>query len=235
MAKCFTEWTVLPHDPIEKVADNLWRVSGLMTDGKVQRQMVLARMKDGGIIVHNAIALDEASMKEIEAWGTPSVLFVPNSFHRQDAAIWKKRYPDLQVVAPAGGKKRIAKIVPVDATIEGARGDETARLRTLAGAPGVGVLEVRSGDELTAVFCDSILNMKRLKGIPGFFLGPTGKVSVPRFARLMIIKDRRAFTRQIGELAATPGLRRLMFAHGKPVDTDPAGALRQVVTQLGGV
>lgn len=234
MAKCFTEWTVLPHDPIEKVADNLWRVSGRMNDGKLQRQMVLARMKDGGIIVHNGIALDEASMKEIEAWGTPAVLFVPNSFHRQDAAIWKKRYPGLQVVAPAGGRKRIEKIVPVDATIEGARGDDTARLKLLAGAPGEGVLEVRSGDDLTVVFCDSILNMKPLKGIVGFLMGPTGRVSVPRVSRMMIVKDRRAFAKQVGELAATPGLRRLMFAHGRPVDTDPAGALRGVVAQLGG-
>lgn len=234
MAICFTEWTVLPHDPIEKVADNLWRVSGLMRDGKLQRQMVLARMKDGGVIVHNAIALDDASMKEIEAWGKPSVLFVPNAFHRQDALIWKKRYPDLQVVAPSGGRKAIAKVVPVDATIEEAKGDDTARLKPLAGAPGVGVLEVRSGGDLTAVFCDSILNMRKQKGFMGFLLAPTGEVAVPRISRMMIVKDKRAFARNIGELAATPGLKRIMFAHGKPVDTDAAGELRKVVTQLGG-
>jgi hypothetical protein len=225
---------VLPHDPIEKVADNLWRVSGLMRDGKLQRQMVLARMKDGGVIVHNAIALDDASMKEIEAWGKPTVLFVPNAFHRQDALIWKKRYPDLQVVAPSGGRKAIAKVVAVDATIEDARGDDTARLEPLAGAPGVGVLEVRSGGDLTAVFCDSILNMRKQKGFMGFLLAPTGEVAVPRISRMMIIKDKRAFARHIGELAATPGLKRIMFAHGKPVDTDAAGELRKVVTQLGG-
>lgn len=234
MAKCFTEWTVLPHDPIEKLADNLWRVSGLMNDGKLQRQMVLARMKDGGVIVHNAIALDEASMKEIEAWGKPTVLFVPNAFHRLDAATWKNRYPDIQVVAPAGSKKRIEKVVPVDATIEDAKGDDTARLATLAGAPGVGVLEVRSGGDLTAVFCDSILNMQPRRGFMGFLLAPTGRVAVPRVARMMIVKDKRAFARQVGELAATPGLRRIMFAHGEPVDTDAAGELRKVVTQLGG-
>jgi hypothetical protein len=38
MPDVFTEWTVLPHRPIEKLADNLWRVSGEM--GNVQRQMV---------------------------------------------------------------------------------------------------------------------------------------------------------------------------------------------------
>jgi hypothetical protein len=232
MAKCFTEWTVLPHDPIEKVSENLWRVSGLMNDGKLQRQMVLARMKDGRVIVHNAIALDEPEMKELEAWGKPSVLYVPNAFHRQDALIWKKRYPQITVVAPAGGKKGISKVVPVDATIEDAPGDEIARLKTLAGAPGAGVLEVQDGGELTAVFCDAILNVPRRSGLVGFFLSPTGRVSAPRVARLMMIKNKQAFSHQLESLAATPSLKRLMFAHGKPVDTDAAGALRSVVTQL---
>lgn len=231
---CFTEWTVLPHDPIEKVADNLWRVSGLMNDGKLQRQMVLARMKDGRVVVHNPIALDDAEMKELEAWGKPSVLFIPNSFHRQDAAIWKKRYPEITVVAPRGGRKRIAKIVPVEAIIEDAPHDDTVQLKPLAGAPGVGVLEVRSGDALTAVFCDSILNMKAQKGFMGLLLAPTGRVSVPRVTRMMIVKDKRAFAKQIGELAAAPGLTRLMFAHGRPIETDAAGELRTVVSQLGG-
>lgn len=234
MPSWFTEWKVLPHDPIEKLADNLWRVAGTMRDGKLQRQMVLARMKDGGVVVHNAIALDEPEMKELEAWGKPSVLVVPNSFHRQDAFIWKQRYPDLKVVAPRGGRKRIGKAVPVDFTLEDAPGDDTVRLRPVAGAPGEGVLEVRSGADLTAVFCDVILNMEPKKGIPGFFLGPTGRVSVPRFARMIVIKDKPAFRKQIGDLAATAGLRRVMFGHGTPVEDDAPGALRSVVTQLGG-
>jgi hypothetical protein len=42
MAKTFTTWTVLPHQPIEKLTENLWRVSGTMNNGTLQRQMVLA-------------------------------------------------------------------------------------------------------------------------------------------------------------------------------------------------
>src|SRR5262245_14002961 len=210
----FTEWTVLPHDPIEKMSDNLWRVAGYMRNGNLQRQMVLARMKDGGIVVHNAIALGDAEMKEIEAWGKPSVLYVPNSFHRQDALIWKKRYPDMVVVAPTGARKAVSKVVAVERTIEDAPGDPTVQLKTLAGTPGAGVLEVRSGDRLTAVFCDTILNMKRTRGLFGFFLSPTGQVSVPRVSRVMLVKNKKAFATQIGALADEPGLSRLMFAHG---------------------
>jgi hypothetical protein len=233
MAKCFSSWTVLPHDPIEKVADNLWRVQGTMNDGKLQRQMVLGRMRDGRIVIHNGIALDDAGMKEIEAWGKPAVLFVPNSFHRQDAGIWKQRYPELTVVAPKGARKRVEKIVKVDAITEDAPHDDTVRLRPLDGCPGESVLEVRSGDDVTAVFTDAILNMRKQGGPFGFVLAPTGKISAPRVARWMLIKDKKAFTAQLDALAATPGLRRLMFAHGKPaVGAEAAEGLRAVSAQL---
>jgi len=234
MAKCFTQWTVLPHDPIERLADNLWRVQGFMNDGKLQRQMAVARLRDGRLLIHNAIALDDAEMQALEAWGTPAVLFVPNSFHRQDALIWKQRYPKLQVVAPAGARKRIAKVVAVDAITEDAPHDDTVRLVPLAGCPGESVLEVKSGDAVELVFTDAILNMPRRRGPVGFALAPTGRVSAPRVARWMLIKDKAAFTAQLDTLAATPGLRRLMFAHGAPVSADAAGALRSVSAQLRG-
>jgi len=229
MPKCFTEWTVLPHQPIEKISDNLWRVNGQM--GKVQRQMVVARMKDGRLFVHNAIALDEPSMKELEAFGEPAVMFVPNAFHRQDAAIWKQRYPSIKVIAPVAGKKKIGKIVPVDGVCEDAPSDDTVKLRPLPGTPHEGVLEVTTGGALTAIYSDAILNVPKRGGIPGIFLSPTGQVSVPRFARLFLVKDKRAFKADLDAVAGR-GVQHLMFAHGAPVTTDAVGALRGVIAQL---
>jgi hypothetical protein len=231
MPKCFTEWTVLPHDPIEKLADNLWRVSGKMDDGRIQRQMVLARMKDGRVVVHNAIALEEPQMKEIEAWGEPGVLFVPNGFHRQDAAIWKKRYPKMRVFTPAASKKRVAKIVAVDGTIQEAPADETVKLQALGGVPAESVLEVMSGGDLTAVFTDVILNVPKRGGVVGFFLAPTGQVSVPRFSRLFFVKDKKAFRADLEALVARKP-RRVLVGHGAPIDSDAAGALRTVIDQM---
>jgi hypothetical protein len=232
MPKTFTTWTVLPHQPIEKLADNLWRVSGTMGDGKSQRQMVLARMADGRVVVHNAIALGEEEMKQLEAWGTPSVLFVPNGFHRQDAAIWKQRYPEMTVVAPAGARKRVSQVVAVDAVTEDAPGDEGVRLLPLRGVPGESVLSVRSGGETSLIFCDAVLNVKRQGGFMGFVLSPTGQVSVPRVMRWIGIKDRRAFSDQLDQLAADSGLRRILFGHGDPIQSDAPAALRQAAAQL---
>ncbi|MBS1124736.1 MAG: Methanol oxidation glmU-like protein [Deltaproteobacteria bacterium] len=234
MAKAYSSWTVLPHQPIEKLADNLWRVSGKMSDGRVQRQMVLAKMGDGRVIVHNAIALNDDEMRELEAWGPPSVIFVPNGFHRQDALIWKQRYPKAQVIAPKGSKKRVEQVVAVDAVTEDAPHDDTVRLVPLDGVPMESVLEVRSGDRTSLVFCDAVLNMPKLGFPMNLFLGPTGRISAPRVMRLLALKDKRAFAAQLERLAETKGLERLLFGHGQPITDDCRGALQSVVTQLRG-
>jgi hypothetical protein len=232
--KVFTEWTVLPHQPIEKVSDNLWRVTGQL--GEIQRQMVLARMRDGRIVVNNAIALDAAEMAELEAWGEPSVVIVPNAFHRQDSVIWKQRYPKSIIAAPPGGRKRIAKLVPVDvdASSADAPHDDTVRMIAMDGCAFDVLLEVRSADGVTLVFCDAILNVPKRSGIAGFMLSPTGQVSVPRFARWLGVKDKRAFAAHLERLAGTPELRRLMFGHGEPITDDAPGALRRVAAQVRG-
>ncbi len=232
MPAAFATWTVLPHKPIEKLAPNLWRVSGTMPRGKTQRQMVLARMDDGRVVIHNAIALGEAEMAELEAWGTPAILFVPNGYHRQDAPIWKQRYPTLQVVAPAGARKRVAQVVAVDAVTEAAPGDAHVKLVPLDGLPSESVLEVHSDDGVSLVFCDAVLNMPPLGFPMGFFLGPTGTISVPRVVRWIALKDRRALAAQLERLAGTTNLKRLLFGHGKPITEEPATALRKVVSQL---
>jgi hypothetical protein len=234
MAKVFQEWTVLPHDPIHKLSDNLWRVSGTMNDGKIQRQMVCARMRDGRVVVHNAIALGDDEMKELEAWGPPSVLVVPNSFHRQDAAIWKQRYPDLEVVTARGSQKRVAKVLAVDAVTEDAPGDDDVRQLPLDGVRAESAMQIRSGDDVTLVFCDTILNVPKRGGLVGFALAPTGQVSAPRLSRWMVIKDKKAFAAQLEQLANLPRLTRVLFGHGAPVLDHPAAALRKVAAQLTG-
>ena len=232
MPTAFTEWTVLPHRPIEKLSDNLWRVSGMM--GNVQRQMALAKLRDGRVVVDNAIALDAPSMAELEAWGEPAVLIVPNGYHRQDAASWKQRYPKMTVVAPPKGKKRIEKVVPVDVTTTEAPGDDTVRCVSMDGCASDTLLEVRSGDAVTFVFCDTIMNIPKRSGVIGFLLAPTGQVSTPRIQRWIGMQDKRAFAGHLERLAGTPNLQRLLFGHGQPVTDNAPEALRAVARQLRG-
>lgn len=226
-------WTVLAHDPIDKIAENLWRVEGDLP-GKlapVRRTMVVVKLGDGRLVIHNAIALRDEQMAEIEAWGTPAWLIVPNGWHRIDARAYKERYPAMRVVCPSGAKKRVEKVVVVDETYDAKLGD-TVTVRHLPGVrPQEGVMEVESKDGLTLVFTDLINNLPKGGFFYDLFAG-TGRVRHHRMVTFMLARDRRALRAELERLAALPNLRRVLVAHGAPILTDAAAALRTVAAGL---
>jgi len=44
-------------------------------------------------------------MQAIEDFGEPAYMIVPGDLHRMDAKIWKDRYPNMIVVAPAASAR----------------------------------------------------------------------------------------------------------------------------------
>jgi hypothetical protein len=232
MPSCFQTWTVLPHRPIEKLAPNLWAVRAKMPNGRTPRVMSVARYGDGRLAIHNAIALDEPDMKELEAWGTPAVLLVPNGFHRQDAKIWKDRYPALRVFCPSGSTKRVARVVAVDGTYSQAPQDQGIRLEEFAGCPSEGALLVKSNGETSLVVNDVVCNLPKVGPPASILLHPTGRASVPRVMRWLAVKDKSAFRAHLERLAEEPGLRRVITGHGKWLEEQPRAELRAALDVL---
>jgi hypothetical protein len=188
MAKVFERWTVLSHRPVEKLAENLWRVEGDLPDMPLKRVFTIARLGDGRLLFHNAVALEEAAMREIEAWGTPAYLVVPNGWHRLDAKIYKERYPGLRVLCPRGSRKRVSRVVPVDGGLEDFPTDERVRLFYANGVkPVEAVLEVRLEEGATLVFCDLVMNM------PRHFPGASGLLYIIAIQGLGASRSRQIF------------------------------------------
>jgi hypothetical protein len=231
MPKAFDTWTVLPHRPIEKLEPNLWRVEGDLPTGRGTRVMTLVKLESGGLLVHNAIALEEDQMKEIEAFGTPEIVIVPNGFHRLDSTNFKKRYPGVKILCPAAGRKKVEQVVAVDGTLDDGPKSGTVRLSHLDGAKQQeGVVEVKSASGVTLVLNDAVMNLPKLKGPINLMLGPTGRPSVPRFFRWFLVKDRAAFKSGIERLAETPDLKRVIVSHGAVMHEKPADDLRTALT-----
>ena len=65
-------------------------------------------------IIYNAIAVNEETLSEILKLGTPSVMIVPNCYHRCCAGVWKKRFPFLKVVCPQVARSKVEEVVSVD-------------------------------------------------------------------------------------------------------------------------
>ena len=230
MAVCYETWTVNPNKPIEKLDDRLWKVEGQL--GKVQRTMAIARLDDGRLLLHNAIALDEAGMAAIDAWGEVAAILIPNAFHRMDARIMAARYPKAKVYAPAGAAKDAAKATPVAGSYADCPQDARVRVRHL---PGIGeregVVEVEGSGGLSIVMNDMLVNIEKQKAPMEWFLGPTGQVAIPRFARWLWARDKAALKADLQRIADA-GPVRLIPGHGVDLVGDVATQLRPALDLL---
>jgi hypothetical protein len=233
MPKAFDTWQVFPHRPLEKLSENLWRVEGDLPGSRGTRVMTIARLADGRLVIHNAIALEEPLMQEIEAFGTPAAIVVPNGFHRLDSKVFKARYAKAQVFCPAAARKKVEQVVSVDGSLNDAPRDDAVRLSHLEGMKErEGVLEVRSSDGATLTFNDAICNLPKLSGPVGFFLAPTGCASVPRFTRWILLKDKTAFRGHLERLSGTPDLKRIIVSHGAMITAKPAETLAGIAATV---
>jgi hypothetical protein len=213
-----TAWKVGTNGPIEKLAENLWRVEGDLPGMPLKRVMTVARRESGALVVHNAIALDDAGMAELEGLGDVAEIIVPNGYHRLDAPRFKARYPKAKVHAPRGAMKKVSDVVGVDGSYDELPSTGSVTLTHLQGTnEGEGIMTVRSKDGVTVVFNDAIFNMPHVPGFQGFVLKSltrsTGGPRVSRVGKLFLVKDKRAFKAGLAELADTAELCRVIVSH----------------------
>ena len=238
MAKSFPAWKVLPHGPIEKLSENLWRVKGALPGMSLERVMTIVRLEDGRLAIFSAIALRDDEMRELEAWGTPAFLIMPNGWHRLDAVGYVKRYPQLQVFAPKGSRKRVEDVVPVAGTFSDFPSTPTLSLSALPGIRDLeGVMQVRSADGVTVVLGDAVMNMDNRHDAVGYLLTRVlGSAPGPRVSRLIrwrMADNRKALRAELERLAQTAGLVRVIVAHDKVASgPDAAATLRAAASYL---
>jgi len=213
-----SDWKVLPHDPIERLSENVWRVEGQLPHFGMRRVMTVARLSDGRLVIHSGIALDEASMDALEAWGTPAYLLVPHTRHHMDAARYKMRYPEIKVLATRGALEKTQKVVHVDGTYEDFPHDDDVQLRMLRGVgDSEGAMILRSRDGVTVVLNEVVFNLPRPNGFAEraalrlLGLGPGPRVT--SVVKAELVRDAAALRADLEELAELPGLVRLVVSH----------------------
>ncbi|HKP59961.1 MAG TPA: hypothetical protein VJV78_24725 [Polyangiales bacterium] len=238
MPKAHASWNRLPHGPIARLADNLWWVQGSLPGMSLKRAMVIARLSDGRLVIHNAIALDPGAMQELERWGTPGFLIVPSAIHRLDAPAYKARYPELRVLCPSGARKAVSEVLAVDGDYGDFPSDETVRFEMLHGvADAEGAMIVRSADGVTVVLNDVMFNMDRKRDVLGFLfttvMGSAPGPRVSRLAKLMLVKDKAALRGDFARYAEFADLQRVIVAHEKVASgADARSALRAAMQYL---
>lgn len=234
MPKFNTTWNVLPHGPIEKLTDRLWRVEGELQS--LKRVMAIAKRADGTLAIHNGIALGDAEMTAIDALGKVSALIVPNGWHRLDAKVFADRYPDAKVYCPSGSRTKVEQAVEVHGTYEDFVRDDCVELVMLAGTKArEGAMIVR-GETTALVLNDAVFNMPHGHGFTGFVLkritGSSGGPKVSRLARWFLLADKTAFRAQLEQLAKLPKLSHIVVSHHETITSDPGGTLARIAGTL---
>jgi hypothetical protein len=198
--------------------------------------MTVVRLGDGRLVVYSAIALDESEMIELEGFGKLAYLIVPNDIHRMDAQIWKDRYPAMRVIAPAGARAKVEKIVPVDAT-EVDFGDPRVHFITVPGTGDrEGALLVERASGTTLILNDLIFNLTNRPGLSGWLfktIGMTGdEPHIPPIIAMRQVSDKVALKAQLERWSRLPNLKRILVAHGKMIADEPAKVLGRIAQEL---
>jgi hypothetical protein len=228
-------WTVQPYQPIKEIEENLRTVDGdiRIPGGILLRKMTLVRLADGRVVIHSAIPLDEADMREIEGWGEPAFCIIPNQRHRLDAPAFKQRYPKLKMLCPTDVRRQVERVVGVDGGYDLL--PRELEWRTLALSGGEAVFTIHSGDQTTLLFGDALFNLAHLPGALGLVLrliGSTGGPRVSPLTKLVVVADRKLLAAQYRELASIRGLVRLIPGHGSNVEDQAPAVLRDVAGRI---
>ena len=231
MSAPLTAWKVLPHGRLIEVAPDILTVTGAihMPIGDFPRRMTIVRLNDRRLVIFNAVALDEEEMRQIEAFGEPAFLIVPNDHHRLDAGIWKQRYPALRILTPPAARKKVEETVPVDATSVDF-GDPGVTWIVVPGTgSGEAALRVDGPAGTTLILNDVVGNIRDAHGVGGWLIKRMGFAGdtphVPGPVKRMLIKHKADLAVQFRAWAALPDLKRILVSHGETIDQDPRGAL----------
>ena len=238
MPKSLKSWTVFPHSPLTQIDDGVLIVTGTMSMpvGRFPRRMTVVGLPQNRTLIWSAIALDEAEMKKIEALGQPEYLVVPGMSHRMDAKIWKMRYPDLHVIAPAGARDAVEKVVPVDATWSDF-GDSSVTFESVPGTSEREAALIIHRNGTTLVVNDLISHVRHPYSLGAELAAPLLHygVKVPevsRTAKWFCITNPTELAEWFTAQAELPDLRRIVISHGDMIDADPKGALLRLADTL---
>ncbi len=209
----------------------------------MHRNMGVFRLPDKGLLLNSVVALDSGGLASLTALGEPRIMLVPHAKHSMDAAFYKRRFPDLIVVAPDDSKDEIEsrRKVKVDGSPAAVLPQHGLRLNAI---PGIRyteyAVEVPVDGRWGLMVTDSLGHEGPSNYVPDTFTGkmmkltgpPGGGFGVTRIFRWMMVKDRAALRSWIAAQADRDDLAFVWMAHGEPVTSDVKAKLRRAVTTL---
>jgi hypothetical protein len=218
------EWNkeVFPHSKIQQLYPNLWIVQGEFPQSRLPRNMVIYRYDQDKLLLHSVVALEEKTMKELECYGKPTIMVVPNWDHWAHIAAFKKRYPDIIVTCPKASIEKVELKLHVDTACEDLFPFKGMIFHIVPGIiPYEGVFEFPLGNNRVAIVMnDLITNVPHQKGFNGFLLRITkssGQPNVIPIVRKNLKAKTKTVKNYLKELAEREDIDVLTTSHGTSI------------------
>ncbi|MCG3172905.1 MAG: hypothetical protein GMKNLPBB_01076 [Myxococcota bacterium] len=230
-------WTdgISPHGGIAPLASNLWVVTGALKNMPLPRNMVIYRMRDGGLLIHSAIAMTDEAMAAMEKLGKPSIMIVPTRYHRLDAPRYKKRYPDIRVLCPKGSDKFVREVVQVDGHCEDVfkNGGMGVRAIAIDGVKPIELayeLDVDGGKAL--VVCDCLFHLKEGNWFQRNIMRVVGYFGMTPIGKMFLLQDRARYRQWLEDQSRREDWKAVIVAHGEPVTSGCSARLKEAADRL---
>ena len=193
--------------------------------------MILYRMKNGELLLNSVIKMNEENLEKLEQLGNPSLMIVPNRFHRLDAAFYKKRYPHIRVLTPRKALPFVEKKVPVDETCESFF--PTSEVKALAprGTKSFELCyELKLSEGKALVVADLFMNLPKIPGFSGLLfklIGSTGYFGMTPLSKLVHLKNKNFLKDWLTETSQRKDIKVITTAHGKAITKNCSEALEK--------
>jgi hypothetical protein len=225
-------WTVNQPEALVQRDEALWtiddQVPGLPGAG---RRMSILKRADGGLIFYNAIPVPDATLDQIRALGKPAQLVLPNHFHALDSAAFAQKLA-VTAYAPAIGVEKLARRVKCE-PITSLPPEPSLKHFTVTGFATHEAVIVFGRTLLVADLVTNVPHRNTPIGLMMRLVGFTGAApKLPKPVQKRVGRDFPAVRALLEELAAVPGLSRIIPSHGRIVETDAPAALKAVAQSL---
>lgn len=228
---------ILAHSDLIPIDEKLWIVKGeLPHHNPLPRTMTVYKMRDGGLWIHSAIALNDETQNKLEELGTPKYLVVPNTMHRLDAALYKRTYPHILVVCPLAAIEKVQQEVPVDLSCEEAFAQTEIKVVKIPGAKDIELAyEISLSYGQALIMTDLLVNVPEVPGLGGVLLKLIGRIGffrTPPLTKILLLQKREAFKNWLLYLSQRNDLKIITMAHGQPLTRNISHLLKQAAAQV---
>lgn len=222
---------------LQAITNDLWHGEssvGLMPGAELPIRMTVIRRRDGSLILHSPIALDDEGAAELAQLGDVRAVVAPNSMHHLHARAALERFPRARCLVAAGVSRKNSELRDASALDEHAHElDEELEAIPIAGMPRLNEWVFRHRPSGVLITSDLVFNVREPRGwLTPWVLRAAGTHRRLAVSRLVAreIRDRNAAFESLRRVLREP-VTGLVMAHGDIVEHDAGATLRAALRE----